>query len=107
MLTQILQRRLDPQQVMAKLDELEPVPDRQVDRDLDAAHRQLIIQALVGKPTEQITIAADPKETDAGDYGKELATALLMVGWQIEGNQISRKEMPTLNGCPRPRAGRA
>ncbi|HEX3881242.1 MAG TPA: hypothetical protein VHW66_01155 [Stellaceae bacterium] len=95
-MTLILQRRLDPQQVLAKLEELAPVPAANVARDLDGANRQLLIQALVGKPVEQITIAADPKETDAGEYGKEIATALMMVGWQIEGNQISRKEVPTL-----------
>src|SRR6185437_10047331 len=97
-MTLILQRRLYPQQVMAKLEELEPVPAANVARDLDAAHRQLMIQTLVGKPPEQITIAADPKDTDSGEYGKEIATALMMVGWQIEGNQISRKEVPTLAG---------
>jgi hypothetical protein len=94
----ILTRRLDPQQVMAKLAELEPVPSADAARDLDGAHRQLLVQALVGKPPEQIAIGADPKESDAGDYGKAIATALLMVGWQVEGNQILRKEIPALNG---------
>lgn len=97
-LTEMLQRRLDPQQVLAKLAELEPVPAVNVNRDLDAGHRQLMVQSLVGKSPEQITIAADPKETDAGEYGKQLATALMMVGWTIDGNQISRKEVPGLNG---------
>ncbi len=94
----ILTRRLDPQQVMAKLAELDPVPSADAARDLDGAHRQLLVQALVGKPPEQIAIGADPKESDAGDYGKAIATAILMVGWQVEGNQISRKEIPALNG---------
>lgn len=97
-LNTILTHRLDPQQVMAKLAELDPVPSASAARDLDGAHRQLLVQALVGKPTEQISIGADPKEIDAGDYGKAIATALLMVGWQVEGNQISRKEIPALNG---------
>lgn len=97
-LNQILMRRLDPQQVMAKLAELDPVPTASSARELDGAHRQLLVQALVGKNPEQISIGADPKEADAGDYGKEIATAVLMVGWQVEGNQILRKEIPTLNG---------
>jgi hypothetical protein len=97
-LNEILARRLDPQQVMAKLAELDPVPSADVARELDGAHRQLLVEALVGKPPEQIAIGADPKASDAGDYGKAIATALLMVGWQVEGNQISRKEIPALNG---------
>lgn len=97
-LNQILTRRLDPQQVMAKLAELDPVPSANAARDLDGVHRQLLVQALIGKPPEQIAIGADPKEADAGDYGKAIATAILMVGWQVEGNQISRKEIPALNG---------
>ncbi len=94
----ILTRRLDPQQVMAKLAELDPVPNASAARDLDGANRQLLVQALVGKQPEQIAIGADPKEADAGDYGKAIATGLLMVGWQVEGNQIIRKEIPALNG---------
>jgi hypothetical protein len=97
-LNEILARRLDPQQVMAVLAELDPVPNEDARRDLDGAHRQLLVQALVGKPPEQIAIGADPKSADAGDYGKAIATAILMVGWQVEGNQISRKEIPALNG---------
>jgi hypothetical protein len=97
-LNTVLTRRLDPQQVMAKLAELDPVPNADAARDLDGAHRQLLVQALVGKPPEQIAIGADPKESDAGDYGKAIATAILMVGWQVEGNQILRKEIPALNG---------
>jgi hypothetical protein len=97
MLNEILMRRLDPQQVIAKLAELDPVPSADAVRDLDGAHRQLLVEALVGKPPEQIAIGADPKASDAGDYGKQIATALLMVGWQVEGNQISRKEIPALN----------
>ena len=96
-LTEILQRRLDPQQVISKLGDLEPVPDVLVDRVLDAPHRQLIIQALFGQPAEQIAISADPLESDAGEYGKTIATALMMIGWQIEGNQISRKALPGLD----------
>jgi len=95
-MTEILQRRLDPQQVMDKLADLDPVPAANVNRDLDAAHRQLMVQSLVGKTPEQIAISADPKEADAGEYGKQLATALMMVGWTVEGNQISRKEVPGL-----------
>lgn len=94
-LNTILVRRLDPQQVMAALAELDPVPNAA--RELDGAHRQLLVQALVGKPPEQIAIGADPKSADAGDYGKAIATAILMVGWQVEGNQIARKEIPALN----------
>jgi hypothetical protein len=97
-LNTILARRLDPQQVMAKLAELDPVPAAGAARELDGAHRQLLVQALAGKPPEQIAIGADPASSDAGDYGKAIATALLMVGWQVEGNQINRKEIPALNG---------
>lgn len=97
-LNEILARRLDPQQVMTKLAELAPAPSAETARNLDAAHRQLLIEALVGKQPAEIAIGADPKSSDAGDYGKAIATGLMMVGWQVQGNQISRKELPALNG---------
>src|SRR5690242_16610613 len=60
-LNTILARRLDPQQVLAALGELAPVPAANAARELDGAHRQLLVQALVGKEPEQIAIGADPK----------------------------------------------
>jgi hypothetical protein len=90
LLTQVLQRRLDLQAVAAKLDELEGVPETGKPRDLDEAQRQAIVQALVNQPSQTIAILAHAQVEDAPDYGKAIATALLMVGWQVDGHQIKR-----------------
>lgn len=93
-LTTILERRLDPQQVLDKLAEIEPAPAPGVARALDPVGRQLVITSLYGKPTGTIAIVADPVEGDAVGYGTSIAAPLSMVGWQISGNQISRKTLP-------------
>src|SRR5207248_8651172 len=90
LMSRILRDRLDPQMVNAKLDEVERVPDDGVARTVDDSQRQAIIQTLAGKDTEQITIIAHPAVEDSAGYGKDLATPLLMAGWQIEGHQVRR-----------------
>jgi hypothetical protein len=89
-LTRILQNRLDPQMVMAKLDEVNSVPEAGVARTVDDAQRQLIIQSLVGKPSGQIEITAHAAVDDSAEFAKEIAAPLVMVGWRIEGHQIER-----------------
>jgi hypothetical protein len=100
LLTDVLQRKLDPRIVAAKLDEIEAAPEAGVARTFDSSQRQLVIKELVGKPGQEIAIAADPTESDAGDFAKDIATPLQMVGWQIAGNQITRKALPGFEDVP-------
>jgi hypothetical protein len=89
-MNRILQDRLDPQMVLAKLDEVDRVPEADVARTLDDDQRQLMIQSLLGKPAAQIAITAHPTVEDSAEFAKAIATQLLMLGWQIEGHQIRR-----------------
>ena len=93
----ILRRRLDPQLVGDKLADLEPATSSDVARDFTLTQRQTVIKVLYGKPIGQIAIVADPTESDAPGYATNIATALQMVGWQIAGNQITRKTVPALD----------
>jgi len=90
-LTYVLQRRLDPEIVIAKLDEVDGVPDENVARSLTTDQGQKIVESLVanGKPAT-VAITADPNEPDAGNYALAIATRLGMAGWQIAGSQINR-----------------
>jgi len=89
-LNRILQNRLDPQAIMAKLDDIESVPDEGTARTVSETQRHAIVQALVGKQAEQVAILAHPLVEDSAEFGKGIAAPLIMVGWQIEGNQIRR-----------------
>ena len=89
-LTRILQDRLDPAMVWSKLDEVDRIPSEGVARTIDESQRQLIYQFLIGKPAEQIAITAHMQVEDSADFAKAIATTLLSVGWQIDGNQIRR-----------------
>jgi hypothetical protein len=99
-LTRILKDRLDPQIVMAKLDEVDRVPQEGAARTVDEDQRQLIIQSLFGKPPGQIAIAAHPLVDDSAEFAKAIATSLLQVGWQIEGQQIRRAAPQSLEAVP-------
>jgi len=99
-LNRILQDRLDPQMVLAKLDEVDQVPDAGVARTVDESQRQLILQNLSGKPAGQIAVTAHPEAGDGAEYAKEIATTLLQVGWQIDGQQIRRAAPPSLDPIP-------
>lgn len=94
-LTYVLQKRLDPEIVIAKLNEVEGVPEGDAPRTLTADQSQAIVQALVGTKG-QISMAADPGGKDTGDYALAIATKLGIAGWQIDGNQISRGVPPGL-----------
>jgi hypothetical protein len=96
-MTRILQHRLDPQSVLAKLDEVARVPQEGVARTVDEKQRHLIIQSLIGKPAEQIAITAHLSVEDSAEYAKALAAPLMMVGWQIEGHQIRRAAPKSLD----------
>ena len=89
-LTYVLQHRLDPQIVIAKLDEIEGAPPGDAPRTLSADQAQTLVQGLVGKPTGTIAIVAYPDGKDAGDYALAIATKLQIAGWQIEGRQVRR-----------------
>jgi hypothetical protein len=95
-LTYVLQKRLDPEIVIAKLDEVSGVPEGDAPRVLSADQGQAIVQALVGTKA-QISMAADPGGKDAGDYALAIATKLGIAGWQIEGSQIRRSVPPGLD----------
>ena len=95
-LNHILQDRLDPQMVIAKLSEIERIPEAGVARTLTEDQRHLILQSLNGKPASQIAITAHPAVEDSADYARALATPLLMVGWKIEGNEIRRVAVKAL-----------
>ena len=90
-LTYVLQRRLDPEIVIAKLDEIDGVPAGNAPRNLTADQGQALVQSLVasGKPAT-VAVTADPDEPDAANYALAIATRLGMAGWQIAGSQISR-----------------
>ena len=90
LMNRMLRDRLDPQMVTAKLDEVERVPDDGMARGLNDLQRQAIIQTLHGQDTAQIMITAHPSVDDSAGYAKDLATPLLMAGWQIEGHQVRR-----------------
>ena len=96
-LTYVLQRRLDPEIVIAKLDEVTGLPADNMPRNLTTDQGQAIVQSLVasGKPAT-LAIAADPDEPDAANYALAIATRLGMAGWQIAGSQISRTVPPGL-----------
>jgi hypothetical protein len=95
-LTYVLQHRLDPELVIAKLDEIEGAPIDDAPRALSADQGQILVQSLVGKPTGQIAIVANPAAKDGGDYALAIATKLQMAGWQIAGSQIRRIVPPGL-----------
>ena len=90
-LNKVLQNRLDPQAVLAKLEEVERVPETGVARSVTDDQRHRIVQALSGKPPAEIAIAAHPLVEDSAEFAQALAMPLVMVGWQIEGNQIRRR----------------
>jgi hypothetical protein len=89
-LTYVLQHRLDPEIVIAKLDEIEGMPATDTPRALSTDQGQTIVQGLVGKPAATIAVVAYPDGKDAGDYALAIATKLQIAGWQIEGSQIRR-----------------
>ena len=97
-LNRILQNRLDPQMVLAKLDEIDRVPDDGLPRVVDDGQRQAIVQSLVGKQSEQIAITAHLAVDDSAEFAKGIAAPLVMAGWQIEGHQIRRAASRALDG---------
>lgn len=89
-LSRVVNDRLDPRLVMLKLAEIEALPPEGVSRALSDDQRQTIVNLLAGKQSHQIAITAHPQVADSADYARSLATPLLMVGWQVEGNQVRR-----------------
>ena len=95
-LNRMLKDRLDPQAVLAKLDEIGSAPAAGVARSVSEDQRHLIMQSLSGKPAAQIAITAHPAVGDSADFARELAAPLLMLGWRIEGNEIRRVAVKSL-----------
>jgi hypothetical protein len=89
-LTYVLQQRLDPELVLAKLEEVQSIPAGDVPRILNASQGQTIVQALLGKPSAQVAIVANPEGKDTADYALAIASQLQLGGWQIAGGQIRR-----------------
>jgi hypothetical protein len=96
-LSRIVDNRIDPQAVLVTLEGMSGLPADGQARTIDDTQRQAIIQSLLGKPPREIAIIAHEAAADSADYGKEIATPLLMVGWRIEGNQIARSAPPLLD----------
>jgi hypothetical protein len=94
-LTYVLQKHLDPELVVAKLDEIEGVPEGDAPRTLSADQGQAIVQNLLGSKGA-VAMAANPDGKDTGDYALAIATKLGMAGWQVEGGQIRRALPPGL-----------
>lgn len=90
LLSRMLNERIDPRMVMVKLGEIEPLPPEGVARSLSTDQQQAMLNSLAGKPSQQIAIIAHPQVFDSADYARTLAQPLLMVGWQVEGNQVRR-----------------
>src|SRR5437764_5305618 len=90
MLSRMLNSRIPPNMVLAALTEIEPLPPDGIARGLNSNQEQAILNQLAGKPTQQISIVAHPLVADSADYARSLAQPLLMVGWQVEGNQVRR-----------------
>jgi hypothetical protein len=99
-LTYVLHHRLDPEVVVAKLDEIEGLPPPDEPRRLDANQGQTIVQSLIGKPAAQLAIDANPDGKDTGDYALDIATKLQMAGWQIADSKIRRVAPPALADVP-------
>jgi hypothetical protein len=95
-LTYVLQRRLDPEIVIAKLDEVDGVPAGDAPRNLTADQGQALVQSLVGTKQATIAVSADPDGPEAGNYALAIATRLGLAGWLIEGRQITRTVLPGL-----------
>jgi len=95
-LTYVLQHRLAPDVVIAKLDEIEGMPEADQPRSLSTDQGEAIVQSLVGKPVATIAIVANPGGNDAGDYALAIATKLQIAGWRVEGSQIRRSVPPNL-----------
>jgi len=95
-LTYVLQHRLDPEVVIAKLDEMEGMPAGDAPRILNASQGQVIVQALLAKPSAQIAIVANPEGKDTADYAVAIASQLQLAGWQVTGGQIRRMVPPAL-----------
>lgn len=95
-LTEVLQRRLDPELVVAKLSEIEGLPPDGTPRSLTADQGQTLVQSLVAGKPAAISISADPEGAEPGGYALAIATRLGMAGWRIEGDQIRRAVPPGL-----------
>ncbi|HVH81480.1 MAG TPA: hypothetical protein VM782_18915 [Stellaceae bacterium] len=95
-LTYVLQRRLDPEIVIAKLDEIEGAPPEGEPRNLTADQGQSLVQSLVAGKPATIAIVADPDSPEPGNYALAIATRVGMAGWHIEDNQIRRVVPPGL-----------
>jgi hypothetical protein len=99
-LTRILQERLDPQQVLAKLGEVAALPVEGSARTVTDDQRQAIVKSLQGKPAAEVAMIAHPLVDDTAELAQAVATPLVMVGWQLQGNQIRRAAPRLLDPVP-------
>jgi hypothetical protein len=96
-LTYVLQRRLDPELVIAKLDEVDGVPAGNTPRNLTSDQGQAIVQGLAGGAQATIAISADPEGAEPGNYALAIGTRLGLAGWLIQDRQINRVVPPGLD----------
>jgi hypothetical protein len=99
-LTRILQDRLDPQAVLAKLNEVAALPVEGTARSVTDEQRQAIVRSLTGKPAAEVAMTAHPLVEDSAELAQALAMPLVMVGWQLQGNQIRRNAPRHLDPIP-------
>ena len=99
-LTRILQERLDPQAVLAKLNEVGALPVEGAARTVTDDQRQAIVRSLTGKPAAEVAMIAHPLVEDSAELAQALAMPLVMVGWQLQGNQIRRSAPRHLDPIP-------
>ncbi|MBV9827197.1 MAG: hypothetical protein JO001_16260 [Alphaproteobacteria bacterium] len=96
-INRIVQNRLDPQVISARLDDIVAMPPDDKPRAVSDDQRQKIIKSLVGIPPQEVGITAHPLADDSVDYARTIAAALLQVGWKIDGQEIQRIAPRVLN----------
>lgn len=99
-LTRILQERLDPQAVLAKLNEVGALPVLGEARTITDDQRQAIVRSLTGKPAAEVAMIAHPLVEDSAELAQALAMPLVMVGWQLQGDKIRRAAPRHLDPVP-------
>lgn len=95
-LTYVLQNRLDPELVIAKLNEIQSMPAGNAPRTITPDQGQAIVQSLLAGKPATIAIVANPDGSEAANYALAIATRLGMASWQIEGSEIRRTVPPAL-----------
>jgi xanthosine utilization system XapX-like protein/plasmid stabilization system protein ParE len=91
-LTRILQQRLDPQQVPAKLTEVAALPVEGAARTINDDQRQAIVRSIHGKPSAEVAMIAHPPVEDTAEFAQGLATPFrerpYIVPYRVRGDTV-------------------